>query len=89
VFTAQADWSFVLLSELPTNELRHWQRTMPPQAYQPSQYGVRRGGIFLSKWRSAFVGSSDGKKNVQSACALNNLYILLHAVNAHVSRLLS
>jgi hypothetical protein len=30
-----------------------------------------RGGIFLGKWLSTFVGSSDGKMNVQSACALN------------------
>jgi hypothetical protein len=45
------------------------------QAYQSSQYVVPRGGIFLGKWRSSFVGSSDGKMNVQSACALNTLYI--------------
>jgi hypothetical protein len=41
------------------------------QAYQISQYVVPRGGIFLGKWRSSFAGSSDGKINVQSACALN------------------
>jgi hypothetical protein len=41
------------------------------QAYQTSQYVVLRGGIFLGKWRSSFAGSSDGKRNVQSACALN------------------
>jgi hypothetical protein len=41
------------------------------QAYQTSQYAVQRGGIFLGKWRSYFGGNSDGKKNVQSACALN------------------
>jgi hypothetical protein len=33
-------------------------------------YVVPRGGIFLGKWRSTFAGSSDGKMNVQSACAL-------------------
>jgi hypothetical protein len=44
------------------------------QAYQPSQYLVPRGGIFLGKWRSSFAGSSDGKMNVQSACALNTQY---------------
>jgi hypothetical protein len=43
------------------------------QAYQTSQYVVLPG-IFLGKWRSPFVGSSDGKKNVQSACALNTQY---------------
>jgi hypothetical protein len=41
------------------------------QAYQTSQYVVPRGGIFLGKWRSSFAGSSDGKMNVQLACALN------------------
>jgi hypothetical protein len=44
------------------------------KAYQTSQYVVSRGGIFLGKWRSAFAGSSDGKMNVQSACALNTRY---------------
>jgi hypothetical protein len=48
------------------------------QAYQISQYAVPRGGIFLGKWRSSFAGSSDGKMNVQSACALNTRYILLY-----------
>jgi hypothetical protein len=46
------------------------------QAYQTSQYGVPRGGIFLGKWPSSFAGSSDGKMNVQSACALNTRYML-------------
>jgi hypothetical protein len=41
------------------------------QAYQTSQYVVQRGGIFLRKWESSFAESSDGKMNVQSACALN------------------
>jgi hypothetical protein len=41
------------------------------QAYQTSQYVVPLGGIFLGKWHSPFAGSSDGKMNVQSACALN------------------
>jgi hypothetical protein len=41
------------------------------QAYQTSQYVVPRGGIFLSNWRSTFAGSSDGKINAQSTCALN------------------
>jgi hypothetical protein len=44
------------------------------QAYQTSQYVVPRGGIFLGKWRSSFAGSSDGKMNAQSACALNTQY---------------
>jgi hypothetical protein len=47
------------------------------QAYQTSQYVVTRGGIFLGKWRSAFAGSSDGKMNVQLACALNTRYYRL------------
>jgi hypothetical protein len=47
---------------------------MPPQACQTSQYVVPCGGIFLGKWRSSFAGSSDGKMNVQSACALNTRY---------------
>jgi hypothetical protein len=51
---------------------------MPSQAYQTSQYVVPRGGIFLDKWRSSFAGSSDGKVNVQSACALNTRYIDVH-----------
>jgi hypothetical protein len=45
------------------------------QAYQTSQYVVPRGGVFLNKWRSSFAGNSDGKMNVQSACALNTRYI--------------
>jgi hypothetical protein len=44
------------------------------QAYQTSQYVVPRGGIFLGKWRSAIAGNTDGKMNVQSACALNTRY---------------
>jgi hypothetical protein len=46
------------------------------QAYQTSQYVVPRGNIFLGKSRSIFAGSSVGKMNVQSACALNTRYIL-------------
>jgi hypothetical protein len=45
------------------------------QAYQTSQYVVPRGGIFLGKWCSSFTGSSNGKMNAQSACALNPLII--------------
>jgi hypothetical protein len=45
------------------------------QAYQTSQYVIPRGGIFLGKWRSSFVGSADGKINVQSACTPNTRYI--------------
>jgi hypothetical protein len=44
------------------------------QAYQTSQYVVPGGGIFLGKWRSSLAGSSDGKMNVQLACALNTRY---------------
>jgi hypothetical protein len=61
-------------SELPTKELRHLPRKMPLQAYQTFQYVAPLGGIFLDKWRSTFAGSSDGKMNVQSACALTTLY---------------
>jgi hypothetical protein len=50
------------------------------QAYQTIQYVVPSGGIFLGKWRSSFVGYSDGKINVQSACALNNRYIILNEI---------
>jgi hypothetical protein len=32
VFRAQADWTFLLPSELPAKELRHLPRKMPPQA---------------------------------------------------------
>jgi hypothetical protein len=48
------------------------------QAYQTSQYVLPRGGIFLGKCRSSFVGSSHGKMSVQSACALNTQYIQAH-----------
>jgi hypothetical protein len=44
------------------------------QAYQTSEYVVPRGGIFLGKRRRFFAGISDGKMNVQSACALNTRY---------------
>jgi hypothetical protein len=74
MFSAQADWTFILPSELPTKELRHLPRKMPTQAYQTSQYMVPREDIFLAKWSSSFAGSSDGKINVQSACALNTRY---------------
>jgi hypothetical protein len=73
VFRAQADWTFTLPSELPTKELRHLLRKMLPQAHRTSQYVVLHGSIFDSKWRSTFAGSSDGKMNVQSACALHTL----------------
>jgi hypothetical protein len=73
VFRVQADWTFILPSELPTKELRHLSRKMPPQAYQTSQYVVPCGGIFLGKWCSTFAGISNGKMNVQSAYALNTL----------------
>jgi hypothetical protein len=43
IFRAQADWTFILPSELPTKELRHLPRKMPPQDYQTSQYVVPRG----------------------------------------------
>jgi hypothetical protein len=69
VFRAQADWTFILPSELPTKELRH----LPPQADLTSQYAVLRGGILFGKWRNTFAVSSDGKVNVQSACALNTV----------------
>jgi hypothetical protein len=32
--------------------------------------------FFLGKWRSSFAGNSDGKMNVQSACAVNTRYNL-------------
>jgi hypothetical protein len=87
MFRAHTDWTFILLSELPTKELRHLPRKMPPQAYQTSQYVVLLGGIFLGKWHSSFAGSSDGKMNVQSACALNTRYIAstYHSVDTSIS----
>jgi hypothetical protein len=60
-------------------ELRHLPRKMTPQAYQTSQYVVPRGGIFLGKWRRSFIGSSDGKMNVEPACALNILHVYIHS----------
>jgi hypothetical protein len=48
------------------------------EAYQTSQYVVPRGGFLLGKWRSAFAGSSDGKMNVQSACAPNTRYVVIN-----------
>jgi hypothetical protein len=48
------------------------------QDYQTSQYVVPRGGISLDKWRSSFAGNSDGKMNVQSACAQNTRYKAFH-----------
>jgi hypothetical protein len=77
MFRAQADWTFILPSELPTKELRHLPRKMPPQTYQIFQYVVPRGSIFLGKWCSSFAGSSDSQMNVQSACALNTRYLSL------------
>jgi hypothetical protein len=53
------------------------------QAYQTSQYMVPRGSIFLSKWRSSFPGSSDGKMNFQSACALNTRYNVYKNINMY------
>jgi hypothetical protein len=47
------------------------------QTYQTSQYVVPRGGIFLGQWRRSFAGNSDGKMNVQSACALNTQNYIL------------
>jgi hypothetical protein len=66
----QADWTSILPSELPTRKLGRLPRKMLQQAYQASQYVVLRSKIFLGRWRNT-SGSSDGKMNVQSACALN------------------
>jgi hypothetical protein len=46
------------------------------QVYQASQYVMPCGGIFLGKWHSSFAGSSEGKMNIPSACALNTRYVL-------------
>jgi hypothetical protein len=48
------------------------------QAYEISQYVVPRGGISLGKWRSSFAGNSDGKMDVQSACAVNTRHVYVH-----------
>jgi hypothetical protein len=55
--------------------LTHTQAMFIVQDYQTSQHVVPPGGIFLGKWCSSFVGRSDGKMNVQSACTLNTQYI--------------
>jgi hypothetical protein len=68
---AQADWTFILPLELPTKELRQLPSKMPPQTYRTSQYVMLHGRIFLGKWRSSFAGSSNGKMNVQSTCAVS------------------
>jgi hypothetical protein len=60
--------------ELPTKELRHLQRKMPLRLTRLLSTWCRPAAFFLGKWRSSFAGSSDGKMNVQSACALNILY---------------
>jgi hypothetical protein len=52
----------------------HIYKVFIVQAYQTSQYVVPSGGTSLGKWRSSFAESSDGKMNVQSACALNTPY---------------
>jgi hypothetical protein len=31
MFTAQADWTFILPSEFPAKEQRHFPRKMPPR----------------------------------------------------------
>jgi hypothetical protein len=54
------------------------------QAFQTSRYVVPRGGIFLGKWRSSFTGNSEGKMNVQSACALNTRYIKYLTLGSHI-----
>jgi hypothetical protein len=59
------------------------------QAYQTSQYVVPCGGIFLSKRCSSFAGSSDGKMNVQSTCALNTRYYSVPAALIHNSVVLA
>jgi hypothetical protein len=59
-----------LLTEKNAATRHHELRKMPLQAYQTSQFVMPCGGIFLGKWSSSLAGSSDGKMNVQSACAL-------------------
>jgi hypothetical protein len=54
------------------------------QAYKTSQYLVPSGGIFLGKWRSYFAGSSDGKMNVQPACALKTRYMYIPNIDSTV-----
>jgi hypothetical protein len=76
VFREQADWTFILPSELPAKVLRHLPRKIPPRDTTYSQFGNACGAILLANWRSTFAGSSDGKMNVQSAYTLNTRYIL-------------
>jgi hypothetical protein len=40
-----------------------------------SDFVVPHAGIFLGKWRSSFIESSDSKMNVQSTCALNTQHV--------------
>jgi hypothetical protein len=47
------------------------------QANQTSQYVVPLGGIFPG---STFGASSDGKMNVESACALSTRYLAIACV---------
>jgi hypothetical protein len=80
------DWSMGWMSEELGSDSQWEQesflfstqyRVFIVQVYQTSQYVVPHGSIFLSKWHSSFTGNSDGKMNVQSACALNTQYMLL------------
>jgi hypothetical protein len=82
VHTHHAKWYCIVFSCLRDEAKKKRERERETlyavfivQAYQTSQYVVPRGGIFLGKWRRAFVGSSNGKMNVQSVCALNTLYL--------------
>jgi hypothetical protein len=70
-------FGFCLLNEATITQMSHAKENnriytvFSVRTYQISQYVVPCDSIFLGKWRSSFARSSDGKMNVQSACALN------------------
>jgi hypothetical protein len=48
MFRAQADWTFILPSELATKEQRHLPRKMAPQADQAFQDVLTRAAAYFS-----------------------------------------
>jgi hypothetical protein len=83
VFRAQADWTFILPSEPPAEELRHLPRKMPPRGTTDWYVWYACRWFLLGKCRSSFVGSSDGKMNVQSACPLNTRYVRIFILESN------
>jgi hypothetical protein len=70
----QADWTFILPSELPAKVLGTAEKNATARHHVlRSLISLQRQ--FSGKWRSSFVGISDSKMNAQSACALNTWYM--------------